>query len=58
MAKEYLKKLTHIIDQITTKKFNNIGLEIEKWYGFPQDIEFCIKNEKIFILQSRPLTTL
>ena len=33
MAKEYLEKLTNIIDQITTKKFNNIGLEIKHFFS-------------------------
>ena len=40
------------------KKLSQIALEIEKLYKFPQDIEFCIKDDKIFILQSRPITTL
>lgn len=40
------------------KKLSQTALAIEKLYRFPQDIEFCIKNEKIFILQSRPITTL
>ena len=65
---------TYFIDKKSLKIINNIlkfsfkkslitklsqtALEIEKLYKFPQDIEFCIKNEKIFILQSRPITTL
>ena len=40
------------------KKLSKTALDIEKLYKSPQDIEFCIKNEKIFILQSRPITTL
>ncbi|GEM_PF-1387734 len=36
-----------------------IGKRIERHYNFPQDIEWAIdKNEKIYILQSRPITTL
>jgi pyruvate,water dikinase len=35
-----------------------IGIEIEKHYGKPQDIEWAIENEEIFITQSRPITTL
>ncbi len=31
---------------------------IELIYNFPQDIEFAVKEDKIFILQSRPITTL
>lgn len=32
--------------------------EIERHYGAPQDIEWGIEGGKIFILQSRPITTL
>ena len=33
MAKEYLEKLKSIIGQITTKKFNDIGLEIKHFFS-------------------------
>jgi len=33
-------------------------IEIEKHYGFPVDIEWGIDEGKIYILQSRPITTL
>lgn len=32
--------------------------KIEKFYKFPVDVEFAIKNQKIYILQARPITTL
>jgi pyruvate,water dikinase len=35
-----------------------IGLELEKHYYFPQDIEWAIEGGKIFIVQTRPVTTL
>ncbi|MCD6464215.1 PEP/pyruvate-binding domain-containing protein [Candidatus Woesearchaeota archaeon] len=36
-----------------------IGMGIEKYYGRPMDIEWAIdKKGKIYILQSRPITTL
>lgn len=35
-----------------------IGTRIERHYGRPQDIEWCIQNGQIFIVQSRPITTL
>ena len=31
---------------------------LEKHYGIPQDIEWGIENDKIYILQSRPITTI
>ena len=33
------------------------GLKIEKNYGSPQDIEWSILSNKLFILQTRPITT-
>jgi pyruvate,water dikinase len=32
--------------------------QIEEHYYFPQDIEWAIENENVFIVQSRPITTL
>lgn len=35
----------------------SIALKIEELFGEPQDIEFSIQNQRIFVLQSRPITT-
>ncbi len=32
--------------------------KIESHYGSPQDIEWCIERNKLFIVQTRPITTL
>ncbi|TFF97179.1 MAG: hypothetical protein EU547_05025 [Promethearchaeota archaeon] len=38
---------------------HKIGIKIEEMYDCcPQDIEWAIKNDEIFILQTRPITTL
>jgi pyruvate,water dikinase len=34
------------------------GRKIQKFYRRPQDIEFAFKNEKLYLLQSRPVTSL
>ncbi len=34
------------------------GLEIEKHYGMPMDIEWAIQNDVVYILQARAITTL
>ncbi|MFC1769080.1 PEP/pyruvate-binding domain-containing protein [Nanoarchaeota archaeon] len=44
-------------DEAFLEKIGKIGLEIEKHYGNPQDIEFAIKDGEIHILQARPITT-
>ncbi len=35
-----------------------IGKKIEEHYGMPQDIEWAIENKKLYIVQSRAITTL
>jgi pyruvate,water dikinase len=35
-----------------------LGEIIENHYGTPQDVEWAIENEKIYIVQSRPVTTI
>ncbi len=39
-------------------KVAEIGKRIEQHYGFPQDIEWARENSHIFIVQTRPVTTL
>ncbi|MCD6194709.1 phosphoenolpyruvate synthase [bacterium] len=35
-----------------------LGKKIEKHYGVPQDIEWAMEKEKLYIVQARPVTTL
>jgi phosphoenolpyruvate synthase/pyruvate phosphate dikinase len=35
-----------------------IGRQIEAYFGFPQDIEWCLVDGTFYIVQSRPITTL
>jgi len=35
-----------------------MGQRIEQHFGCPQDIEWCLVDDEIFIVQSRPITTL
>jgi pyruvate,water dikinase len=36
----------------------DLGLKLEAHFGKPQDIEWSIENDDIYLLQSRPITTL
>lgn len=36
----------------------NLIKKVSKFYNHPQDIEWAIENNKIFLLQSRPITTI
>lgn len=46
------------MDEDIIKELAKISIKIEQHFGNPQDIEFAVKNDEIFILQSRPITTL
>ncbi|WP_408097968.1 PEP/pyruvate-binding domain-containing protein [Peredibacter sp. HCB2-198] len=47
------------IDQKHLKELIDLALRIQAFYGKPQDIEWAIgKDDKVYILQSRPVTTL
>jgi hypothetical protein len=52
------KNVSYKVSDATIKKIAKIGLQIEKHYKKPQDVEFAVKRGKIFVLQSRAITTL
>ncbi|MCV9951658.1 phosphoenolpyruvate synthase [Paenibacillus sp. BT-177] len=39
-------------------QLEHIGRQIEKHFGCPQDIEWCLAEDTFYIVQSRPITTL
>lgn len=39
------------------KELENVIIKIEKEYGCSMDVEYAIKDNKIYILQARPITT-
>ncbi|MCH5583866.1 PEP-utilizing enzyme [Shimazuella sp. AN120528] len=36
----------------------DLAVKLEKQFGLPQDLEWAVANEKLYILQARPITTL
>ncbi|MCZ7399528.1 MAG: hypothetical protein O8C62_07595 [Candidatus Methanoperedens sp.] len=52
------KKNAKVLDDDEILKLVDFGDVLEELYGIPQDIEWAIKNKEIFILQSRPITTI
>jgi pyruvate,water dikinase len=40
------------------KRLANYSIELEEHYKIPQDIEFAIESREIYIVQTRPITTL
>ncbi|WP_437286017.1 rifamycin-inactivating phosphotransferase [Sorangium sp. So ce406] len=39
-------------------RLERLGRQIEGYFGHPQDIEWCLVEEELHIVQSRPITTL
>ena len=35
-----------------------LGLQLERLFGSPQDVEWCIRGNQVLLVQSRPITTL
>jgi pyruvate,water dikinase len=46
------------IDEVIIKKLAKLARKAEKKFGCPQDIEWAIKNNEIYFLQTRPITTI
>ncbi len=55
-----LKKVEGGRQKLTDKQITalaDLGKKLEKHYYFPQDAEWAIENDHIFIVQTRPVTT-
>ncbi|RDI68096.1 pyruvate,water dikinase [Nocardia pseudobrasiliensis] len=47
-----------VLSDAEALRLARLGRRIEKHFGSPQDIEWCLDGEEIRIVQSRPITTL
>jgi len=63
-GKTIIKNLTpdkskeQVLSNHEIKRLSEYALQLEEHYQKPQDIEFAIENSEIFIVQTRPITTL
>jgi phosphoenolpyruvate synthase/pyruvate phosphate dikinase len=46
------------LPDLKIKELTKIAVKLENFYGFPIDLEWALKDDTLFILQSRPITTL
>lgn len=51
-------KKKKVLDDEEIAKLTKLGKKIQDHYDFPQDTEWAIENGEVFMLQSRPVTTL
>lgn len=50
------KRAVFTLDDESVLRTAGIGLEIERVLGGPQDIEWCIRDDQLVILQARPIS--
>ncbi|MEW6529158.1 MAG: phosphoenolpyruvate synthase [Candidatus Micrarchaeota archaeon] len=55
--KEDMQQKQKLLDDIIID-LAEIGKKIEEHYNFPQDIEWAVSRQNLYIVQSRPITTL
>lgn len=46
-----------VLTNYEIKRLSQYAMQLEEHYGLPQDIEFAIEGQDIYIVQSRPITT-
>lgn len=52
------KSNLQVLNESEIKRLADFGLRLERHYEKPQDIEFAIENKEIYIVQTRPITTI
>jgi pyruvate, water dikinase len=52
------KSKAQVLKNYQITKIAEMGKKLEDHYQKPQDVEFAIENDEIFIVQTRPITTL
>ncbi|GFZ33168.1 phosphoenolpyruvate synthase [Clostridium zeae] len=52
------KATSQVLQDLQIKSLAELGMAIEKHYGCPQDIEWCLEDNKLYIVQSRAITSL
>lgn len=52
------EQAARVLDDETLLALARMGIEIEHHYGTPQDVEFARVGSRLWIVQSRPITTL
>ncbi len=49
---------TQVLSDAQILELAALGSAVEKHYGKPQDMEWCIEDNKLYLVQARPITTL
>jgi pyruvate, water dikinase len=52
------KASARVLGEADLSSLRVLGLRLEEHFGRPQDVEWCMRGEQVFLLQSRPITVL
>lgn len=52
------KSTNQVMEDSQIISLAELGMKIERHYGCPQDIEWCMEKDKLYIVQSRAITSL
>jgi pyruvate,water dikinase len=52
------ERAARVLDDAQVLEVASLGLRIERHYGSPQDVEWALADGSMYIVQSRPITTL
>jgi pyruvate, water dikinase len=52
------KRSARVVSDEELKLLARVGKQIEKHYGTPQDVEWAFEGSELFVLQTRPITTI
>jgi phosphoenolpyruvate synthase/pyruvate phosphate dikinase len=55
---EFEQQSKQVLTDEQILQLESLGRKIEEQFGSPQDIEWCLANDVVYIVQSRPITTL
>ena len=58
IVKKTVRGAKAVLTEEQVAKLEALGRRIEARFGRPQDIEWCLRDDEIFVVQSRPITTL
>ncbi len=47
-----------VLDSETLEELRSIAIQVEEHYGTPQDVEWALRDGELYMLQSRPITTI
>jgi len=52
------KRDRQVLDESELRRLIEVGERVEDHYGTPQDVEWAILDDEVYLLQSRPITTI